>query len=208
MLLRRLAGSLMAALTLLSCSSAPTVSDGAGGAPPLEDYEDVEHFSCRSRSEEAVVETTCLVYVSGVPDTAPIIEISIIMEGEGGVWGVSYEGLEPGQRLTPYAGSGDERDGAHSSPTEVTLGGRCFGGTSWRTPDPCTIELKAIEFEEGAGPEKLDTGEPILATRVRMAISCPDELLAPGSYDYGATPHALSPSEFEVEARNCEYYAR
>lgn len=115
---------------------------------------------------------------------------------------VGFGGQQLGTHFTEYGGS-MIRGEVTWGPNSVRLGGDiCFGPASVYTPDPCEIELLALDRGEvqagGAGGTRVEEG-----SRVRLRVACPDGLYAPGGDDYGPTLVELIPEEFELEARDC-----
>ena len=193
----------------LQCSAVASACILAGCGPTVEEvpFQNPRSFSC-GRNESALIGATCQVIERG-SGVQPTVLLTLQMRPDDPVneeaWSVAYSGLSTGTQSTPYAGSNERPVLPDTGETFVGLGSWCDAGSSWYTPEPCSVELKEIEFEEGAGPEKAETGEPILVTRVRMVVACPDALISPGSYDYGPSEREFSPSDFEVEAVDCEY---
>ena len=151
----------------------------------------------RIESQWEVRETTCNLFVDHVE-----LAVGHTAESVFSLLRVAFDGLQLGTHLTEYGGS-MVRGEATWGPNHVRLGSDiCSGASSAYTPDPCEIELLALERGEvqagGAGGTAVEEG-----SRVRLRVACPDGLYAPGGDDYGPTLVELVPEEFELEARDC-----
>ena len=139
-------------------------------------------FTCRGW--EAPVEQVSCAVIGGSRLSDPVVRIRVDMqESISGYWTVSYEGLTPGKKVTPYSGSSTNRVYGGGN-TRVHLGTWCANADSWYSPEPFTIELKEIEFGDsagGVGGAPANTSlepEPIVVSRVVMGVSCPGPLYA------------------------------
>ncbi len=123
----------------------------------------------------------------------------------GTMLGVRYPEFVPGTHETQYLGSMDFT--AALGDASVGLGAYCFYAASEYTPEPCTLELLELERGDELVPSNDPESEWMVerGSYVRMRVSCPEEgLYSPGADDYGPSRRAFSPSEFEVEAYDCE----
>jgi hypothetical protein len=116
--------------------------------------------------------------------------------------GVGTGGLAPGIRFTEYGGSMMQWQAEQGENYVQFSPAVCYGAASFYTPDPCEIELVALDRGEveagGSGGAAIERG-----SRVRMRIACPSGLYSPGGDDYGPSLREIIPSEFELEARDC-----
>lgn len=156
----------------------------------------------QNSNEWTVQSTACWLSADGISLWARTEYDETSFPGDYPLVAVALSGLETGVRLTDYGGTMVWSPGNHG-PNSVTLGAIfCSGPSSAYTPDPCEIELLALERGEvqagGAGGTAVEEG-----SRVRLRVACPDGLYAPGGDDYGPTLVELIPEEFELEAWDC-----
>ena len=140
---------------------------------------------------------TCTLY----PDH---MQMQVKQEGDASrlLFVVGIGGLTPGLRLTEYGGSMMHWAAELGENYVQFVSDVCYGPASSYTPDPCEIELLALDRGEvevgGAGGAAVEIG-----SRVRMRIACPNGLYSPGADDYNASVRKIIPAEFELEARDC-----
>lgn len=214
---RELLGLLSLGLLLLACSTAEPIGTGGAGGVQSSGGADTSgggagHSGGESTSNQTLRSLECEGIARGpwvvVSSECMLIEdvMSVFVRGEPGspegLVRVTLGGLEAGTRLTEYGGSMFRHEAVWGQ-NSVSLGSEvCFGPSSVYTPDPCEIELLALERGEvqagGAGGTAVEEG-----SRVRLRVACPDGLYAPGGDDYGPTLVELIPEEFELEARDC-----
>ncbi len=183
------AGSLVA---LSACEGEPDSPPGASGgrenAGPT-----LDGLWCEVYDEELeVVSTDCRMGSAGVT----ILARQAYDEDEQSdlLLQVSFDGTSPSKQQTSDLGY----------PSLVRLGPwKCFQrASSAHSPDPCEIAL--IALDRGAWDMSGTGGaQTAIGSRVRMRVSCPDGLYVPGADDVSPRVVPLSPSDFELEARDC-----
>lgn len=185
----------LSALLAIACDSEgpPPADGGTGGAGGRNT---LEGFACGPRNPPIPVgETTCTLIPEGISVWA--------LDGDHRwLLGAFYPSFEIGTEETWY--SGGMTRGSSSPLERASLSVDCLQASSDYTPDPCEVELLALErgTVETTGAAGA-TSEIEVGSRVRLRVMCPDGLYSPSGDDYGARHYDITPSEFVLEAHDC-----